>query len=145
MVDRNRSRENFQWLNIVNELAGAGRSAQSGSGSLRGLQMPDFQPQEGDSRGTRILAVERMTTKTVLVFWRDSGCLYGDQCWILGVAKGGGTCALTGQPIERGEAIFRPRKIDPPARNSGAMMLAKYVQQYCPQDVDMATTRRRKR
>ncbi|KWH62399.1 DUF3331 domain-containing protein [Burkholderia sp. AU39826] len=52
----------------------------------------------------------------LLVRWVDSGrCHYGEQRWRLRVALQPGRCALSGQPIEPGEPVFRPVRRPVPA------------------------------
>ncbi|MBC8741802.1 DUF3331 domain-containing protein [Paraburkholderia sp. UCT31] len=43
------------------------------------------------------------------------------------IAKGPGTCVLSGHPIEAGDAVYSPGAGDPPPRNAGAMMVAASV------------------
>ncbi|WP_269500971.1 DUF3331 domain-containing protein [Burkholderia sp. IMCC1007] len=52
----------------------------------------------------------------LLVRWVDSGrCHYGEQRWRLRVALMAGRCAISGQPIEPGEPVFRPVRRPVPA------------------------------
>ncbi|HEF5869625.1 TPA: DUF3331 domain-containing protein [Burkholderia cenocepacia] len=52
----------------------------------------------------------------LLVRWVESGrCHYGEQRWRLRVALQPGRCALSGQPIEPGEPVFRPVRRPVPA------------------------------
>lgn len=52
----------------------------------------------------------------LLVRWVESGrCHYGEQRWRLRVALQSGRCALSGQPIEPGEPVFRPVRRPVPA------------------------------
>ncbi|NIF44760.1 DUF3331 domain-containing protein [Burkholderia sp. Tr-862] len=45
----------------------------------------------------------------LLVRWSESGrCHYGEQRWRLRVASQAGRCAISGQPIESGELVYRP-------------------------------------
>ncbi|MGU2419697.1 DUF3331 domain-containing protein [Burkholderia cenocepacia] len=78
---------------------------------------------------TAITVVERLSDTTVLVSWRDAtSCHYLDQAWRLGVARHQGQCALSCQPIQRGEPIYRPRHSarEHPV-NAGAMILAAAI------------------
>lgn len=44
----------------------------------------------------------------LLVRWVESGhCHYGEQRWRLRVAQVPGRCAISGRPIEPGDAVFR--------------------------------------
>ncbi|KVS73585.1 DUF3331 domain-containing protein [Burkholderia cepacia] len=67
----------------------------------------------------------------LLVRWVESGrCHYGEQRWRLRVALQPGRCAISGQPIEPGEPVFRPVRRPVPA--NGDEMI-------CPASVPGAT------
>ncbi|MDN7856021.1 DUF3331 domain-containing protein [Burkholderia cepacia] len=67
----------------------------------------------------------------LLVRWVESGrCHYGEQRWRLRVALQPGRCAISGQPIEPGEPVFRPVRRPVPA--NGDEMI-------CPASVHCAT------
>ncbi|KVK98812.1 hypothetical protein WT01_23930 [Burkholderia cepacia] len=67
----------------------------------------------------------------LLVRWVESGrCHYGEQRWRLRVALQPGRCAISGQPIEPGEPVFRPVRRPVPA--NGDEMI-------CPASVSGAT------
>lgn len=52
----------------------------------------------------------------LLIRWVESGrCHYGEQRWRLRVALQPGRCAISGQPIEPGELVFRPVRRPVPA------------------------------
>ncbi|WP_201642812.1 DUF3331 domain-containing protein [Paraburkholderia metrosideri] len=71
-----------------------------------------------------VVLLDRVSPRTATVSWSDpQGCKYGEQVWRLATAKRAGTCVLSGQPIARGEQIYRPTKVDPPPTNADAMML----------------------
>jgi hypothetical protein len=60
--------------------------------------------------GARILHIERVSTTSLLVSWSDSTrCCYMDQTWAAVSARQAGNCALTGNVIRRGDAVFKPR------------------------------------
>lgn len=81
---------------------------------------------QGGKRATRIVDVlDRLSAHTVAISWRDATlCHYNDQIWRLGVARRRGQCALTGESVGVGEAIYRPIPITPPPLNAQAMILA---------------------
>jgi hypothetical protein len=56
-----------------------------------------------------ITVLERLSTTTVVLCWRSTTCHYGDQVWVRGVARNSGQCAISGVPIRRGDAVYRPR------------------------------------
>ncbi|CAB3789404.1 DUF3331 domain-containing protein [Pararobbsia alpina] len=65
---------------------------------------------DGNPSTAVITVVERQSSSTVLVSWRDSTfCHYVEQTWRLGVARCEGICALSGSPIRLGDSIYRPR------------------------------------
>jgi hypothetical protein len=58
----------------------------------------------------KISAIERQGDTSALISWCDpTMCHYVDQVWSRVMARNSGYCALTGQPIQRGDAVFRPR------------------------------------
>jgi hypothetical protein len=72
--------------------------------------------------------IERDSPGTITVAWRDpTSCRYGDQVWRASVAKKPGVCALSGQSINQGDAIFEPKTMRTPALNAGAMILCSVV------------------
>jgi hypothetical protein len=76
-----------------------------------------------------ITVLDRPSPRTATVSWSDPrGCKYGEQVWRLATAKRSGICALSGQGIAAGDAIYRPTKVDPPPANTDAMMLATVVE-----------------
>jgi Domain of unknown function (DUF3331) len=74
-----------------------------------------------------VVSIEKQSEKTLLVSWSDSTrCRYLDQVWIVGGARTGGNCALSGQLISRGDRVFRPRSSGgSQPLNVGEMILAK--------------------
>ncbi|PRX96469.1 DUF3331 domain-containing protein [Paraburkholderia sp. BL25I1N1] len=76
-----------------------------------------------------ITLLDRPSPRTATVSWSDPrGCKYGEQVWRLATAKRSGLCALSGQRIAAGDAIYRPSKVEPPPANATAMMLATVVE-----------------
>jgi hypothetical protein len=70
---------------------------------------PPFSATKPD--GVRIVILDRPSSDTVLVSWSSSTvCRYGEQLWKRGVSRKSGICALSGDSIVRGDAIFRPRR-----------------------------------
>ncbi|CAG9185381.1 DUF3331 domain-containing protein [Cupriavidus pampae] len=79
-----------------------------------------------------VTVIERPSPTLAIVSWRDAThCRYGEQIWTAASARSSGTCSLTGRPIARGEAIFRPQRSRPAALNAGAMILAAALEQAC--------------
>jgi hypothetical protein len=88
-------------------------------------------PAKTDWRDHPDLAVsllDRPSPRTIAVSWRDPlSCHYGHQAWRASVAARSGKCVLSGQPIRRGDLIYRPEASQPPPANEGAMMIASYA------------------
>ncbi|MFC0398749.1 DUF3331 domain-containing protein [Paraburkholderia rhizosphaerae] len=56
-----------------------------------------------------IRRIERQTGSTILVSWSDPTLgRYQDQAWRAGFARKPGVCGLTGMPVRRGDAVYRP-------------------------------------
>ncbi|WP_345789593.1 DUF3331 domain-containing protein [Paraburkholderia terrae] len=73
--------------------------------------------------------VERRSRATIAIDWADSTFgHYGEQLWSLGIARRKAVCALSGEPINRGDSIYRPRLIGGRIPlNSSAMILASFL------------------
>jgi hypothetical protein len=82
--------------------------------------------EEDTHPSARIVHVlDRLSERTVAVSWRDStSCHYNDQIWRVGIAREPGRCAMTGERIQPGEAIYRPIPTLPAPVNAQAMILA---------------------
>ncbi len=69
---------------------------------------------------------ERLPNAAFALSWSDPTCCsYREQVWKRATARRAGVCVLSGEPIKRGDAVFRPqaRRFMVPL-NSGAMILA---------------------
>jgi Domain of unknown function (DUF3331) len=76
-----------------------------------------------------IRVLERNGRTSATVAWSDAtSCRYGEQLWRRYLAKKAGVCALSGQAIARGDAVFRPRLVQPVPRNIDAMILATVME-----------------
>lgn len=72
-----------------------------------------------------VRVIERPSSATALVYWSDPGtCHYGYQGWRATSATVAGVCSLSGMPIHRGDAVYRPSQRDPKPQNASAMILA---------------------
>ncbi|WOD13495.1 DUF3331 domain-containing protein [Paraburkholderia kirstenboschensis] len=84
---------------------------------------------EGYFRTCVIQVLERDGPTSATVAWRDAAsCCYGEQLWRRCIARKAGVCALSGQPIATGKAVYRPRRIRPVPRNIEAMILATVIE-----------------
>jgi hypothetical protein len=56
-----------------------------------------------------IRVVERLSSTAVSVSWYDATCgHYGDQIWRRTHSRRKTVCTLTGRPVKRGDAVYRP-------------------------------------
>jgi len=86
--------------------AGCGSRPSYRAGKPRGAQ----QSVPAGDCDSKITSIERQDEGQALVSWCDpTMCHYIDQVWNQVVARSSGYCALTGQRIERGDPIFKPR------------------------------------
>jgi hypothetical protein len=84
---------------------------------------------EGCSSTCAIRILERNGQTSATVAWSDpTSCCYGEQIWRRCIAKKAGVCALSGQAIATGDAVYRPRRRNPAPRNIEAMILATVMQ-----------------
>jgi hypothetical protein len=61
-----------------------------------------------NGRNATIEILDRPTSTSAVLSWRDTGGSYGYQLWHKGIGKWGGSCELSGAPIRRGDFVFRP-------------------------------------
>ncbi|RDV00953.1 DUF3331 domain-containing protein [Trinickia dinghuensis] len=87
----------------------------------------------GTSPSCTVTIEERLENKRIALSWSDPTCgSYRGQLWRYAIAPKPGVCALSGQPIKRGDAIFRPQARSRNApRNRNAMILAAWIDRPC--------------
>jgi hypothetical protein len=84
---------------------------------------------EGHFSTCAIRVLERKKQVSATVAWSDStSCCYGAQVWRRSVARKAGVCALSGYAIATGDAVYRPRRVQPAPRNVEAMILATVME-----------------
>jgi Domain of unknown function (DUF3331) len=67
-------------------------------------------PTTGQWHAASVTDVERRTDRTIAVCWTDATRgHYTDQLWVISIARKKSICALTGDSIRRGDAVYRPR------------------------------------
>ena len=77
----------------------------------------------------KVCVLDRPTSRTAIVSWFDStACHYGHQLWRTSRARQPGTCALSGNSICCGDAVYRPRAVHPYPLNANAMILASWLE-----------------
>jgi hypothetical protein len=124
---------NNAWMHTVWALSS--RSVIQGSfpdvnemGAIREEQYSSLITEGYEGREVFVSIIDRPSARTATISWRDpTGCCYGDQVWRAGVSRGQGICAMTGQTILRGDAVFKPCARHPLPMNIGAMILAAVV------------------
>nr|WP_308010339.1 DUF3331 domain-containing protein [Burkholderia vietnamiensis] len=78
---------------------------------------------DAERRAVSVSFVDRVSSTAVTIAWRDSThCSYGDQTWHVTRARASGVCALSGEPVRIGDAVYQPRARPKPL-NAGAMIL----------------------
>ncbi|WP_394365042.1 DUF3331 domain-containing protein [Paraburkholderia kirstenboschensis] len=76
-----------------------------------------------------IRVLERQSRTTATVAWSDStACRYGEQLWQRCIARKTGICALSGQAIAKGDAVYSPRVLRRAPQNIDAMILASVME-----------------
>ncbi|WP_109479729.1 DUF3331 domain-containing protein [Paraburkholderia sp. C35] len=77
--------------------------------------------------GASVTLIDRPTPSTATIAWRDStrGC-FGDQVWRMARARMAGFCAMSGQAIHPGDAVYKPNPRPTPV-NGDAMILASVL------------------
>ncbi|MBN3767881.1 DUF3331 domain-containing protein [Burkholderia sp. Ac-20365] len=77
--------------------------------------------------GASVTLIDRPTPSTATIAWRDStrGC-FGDQVWRMARARMEGFCAMSGQAIRPGDAVYKPNPRPTPV-NGDAMILASVL------------------
>ncbi|KAG8153768.1 DUF3331 domain-containing protein [Burkholderia catarinensis] len=83
-------------------------------------------------RRSSIVTAERQTDSSVLVSWSDpTRCRYDEQRWISAKCRRSGNCALTGQAIHTGDAIYKPQwRGERRPANSAEMILAVEMERF---------------
>jgi hypothetical protein len=72
-----------------------------------------------------VTLVERASETCAKIAWSDpTRCCYGDQVWRAARARRSGVCVLSGEPIRRGDDVFRPSPGRQFIVNGNAMILA---------------------
>lgn len=108
------------WLEITRQLRGL--SVVQPSPKARKSIAPSTRNTWISQKPARVTA--RPTALTVNVTWCDSTSGYlGDQTWRLCFAREAGICVLSGEPIKRGDPVFRPRQLLSEPVNAKAMIL----------------------
>ncbi|WP_206996475.1 DUF3331 domain-containing protein [Trinickia mobilis] len=120
----------LRWGHITRSLAACDGEGDDAAGRMRRRPTSPCDRSSDDRYGMNatIEILERPSSASAVLSWRDpTGCSYGYQLWHKGIAKQMGTCVLSGTPIRRGDAIFRPCMKSGGTSNRSAMILAAYI------------------
>ncbi|WP_429359553.1 DUF3331 domain-containing protein [Paraburkholderia sp. GAS32] len=115
------------WLQTVKAICrlGGAWQAPAAPSSSRGSRRPVALPNWSEHNKPTVRVIDKPTAQTLTESWRDAlSGHYGHQTWRLAIARKSGTCVLTGRPIARGDAVYRPRGGATPPNNAGAMITA---------------------
>ncbi|WP_373321081.1 DUF3331 domain-containing protein [Paraburkholderia flagellata] len=99
------------WEQIIQGLSnGQARETVSGDLSVRqNITAAEWCREESFSGSAYIHIVEWVSDDAVIMRWRDSRSgVYGEQRWVLTLARRSKRCALSGATIRRGDLVFRP-------------------------------------
>ena len=119
--------DDFPWQCTVGQLD-TGRACQLAARVSQIIESYESSRLSNNDTAVAIALLERLSPRMATVSWSDpQGCKYGEQVWRLSTARGSGICALSGQPIFRGNAIYRPAKVEPRPANAAAMILATVI------------------
>jgi len=118
------------WLHAIKMLKCSNNSSFERSGSTHVQPLTCSSPRQNAHRqkNTFVKVLEKPTSTTATVAWFDStSCHYGDQSWSLRVARSNGICALTGEPVRKGDRVYQPRKSGYRPRNANEMILSSVL------------------
>jgi hypothetical protein len=113
------------WTQTIGLLGTSSRGS-SAQGAVRARQ----KARSNDARfGASVTLIDRPTPSTATIAWRDStrGC-FGDQVWRMARARAAGYCAMSGQAIRPGDAVYKPNPRPAPV-NGDAMILATVLRE----------------
>lgn len=119
------------WQQTIDLLA-AGRTSwlagEAGRGECSAIPIGHVAASRSEPRwnAQRITLIRRYDQESIAVCWSDPTYgRYSDQLWRMCTARRSAICALTGEKIRRGDAVFRPcpNRRHRPA-NADAMILA---------------------
>ncbi|KLU21507.1 hypothetical protein EOS_35660 [Caballeronia mineralivorans PML1(12)] len=123
-----------QALDPLTELSGvASENSQDATYTADKSRQPmASEPVTGARNGVVVTVIDRPAPGTATVAWCDpTSCRYGDQVWRVSVARESAVCALSGNTISPGDAVYRPRASKPLPINASAMILASLVEAAC--------------
>jgi hypothetical protein len=79
------------------------------AGASRARKQPQREARRCADMGASVTLVERLSDTAVVLRWCSRYGHYGDQVWVCRAARCAGVCAVTGNLIRRGEAVYRPQ------------------------------------
>jgi hypothetical protein len=152
VVSRGPAKAKAVWMKVVDELRLAGRT-QGGTerkqdrktsvnlrrsvpvaSRPRGSFVGEMSASRNKAQGLRtFILIERSDADTVLLAWH--GSTQGrvtDQPWTRLRADGDARCAMSGQPIESGDLVYRPVKRRGESRSPTDIVLARLIDDQSP-------------
>jgi hypothetical protein len=82
----------------------------SGRSRLGGEPLNSRKPDGGDVRTYTVTVVEALSNSLFALRWHDATfCNYEEQIWAPCLAPAAGRCALSGEHINKGDPVYRPR------------------------------------
>jgi hypothetical protein len=98
----------------------------SGRSRLGGEPLNSRKSNGSDVRTYTVTVVEELANSLFALRWHDATfCNYEEQIWAPSLARAAGRCALSGERINKGDPVYRPRirgRVVP--LNSDAVILA---------------------
>ncbi|WP_158244271.1 DUF3331 domain-containing protein [Trinickia dabaoshanensis] len=130
------------WTHLVRDLLCGPSAERKVFRSARARRsLGDYRPvQDGTSPNVTVTIEERLASRLIAVTWSDSTCCsYRGQLWRYAIAKQTGKCALSGESIKRGDAVFRPRtRARNIPLNRDAMILVASIDARCAASAERA-------
>jgi hypothetical protein len=117
------------WTQTIGLLGTASRM----NGAAQGVAQVRHTARSSEGRlAAAVTLIDRPTPSTATIAWRDStrGC-FGDQVWRMARARASGFCAMSGQAIRPGDAVYKPNPRPTPV-NAEAMILASVLRDALP-------------
>jgi Domain of unknown function (DUF3331) len=126
----NGGNENKVWLAAIRQLTATIEQRRAAAYEVRSYTYFD-EPIGPNGHGVQphVKVLSRPRPGMAVISWCDpQRCRYGDQLWIARAAKRAQVCALTGWPVNRGDAIYAPRKTRHMLANADAVILASVIE-----------------
>jgi Domain of unknown function (DUF3331) len=99
-----------RWLHMLAALAPMGSLPVARDADARWASVASSRKRRDVRRNSVCVEVlERLSSTSVVISWADATSgRYGEQTWILRVARCKGVCPLSGEPFPPGAPVYRP-------------------------------------